>query len=121
MRSRNRGKFGRHRADSVVRPELKVSVNRLRRGVVGRCPRFVSFKEEVRGSNPLRATDRVTIGFYAIRFPYRTLLCCEGPFSDGLFSESAARAAVKGEAAPSPCQPFTTLQEQSATPGLSSM
>jgi len=31
------------------------------------------FKEEVRGSNPLRATDRVVVGLYAIRFPYRPL------------------------------------------------
>src|SRR5205809_6323676 len=61
----------------------------------GRFP----FKEEVRGSNPLRATDRVVVGLYAIRFPYRPLLCCEGPFSERLFSAIAARDAVKGDGA----------------------
>ena len=61
-------------------------------------PQF-PFKEEVRGSNPLRATDRIVIGRYAIRFPYGPLLCCESPFSEGLFSATAARDAVKGEGA----------------------
>ena len=62
---------------------------------LGRFP----FKEEVRGSNPLRATDRVVIDSYAIRFPYRLLLCCEGTLSEGLFSAIAVRDVVKGEGA----------------------
>lgn len=51
------------------------------------------------GSNPIRATDRVAIARYAVRLWYRTLLCCEGPFSDGRFSDKprATREAVNGE------------------------
>src|SRR5579859_320570 len=30
------------------------------------------------GSNPIRATDRVVIGRYAVRFSSTTLLCCGG-------------------------------------------
>ena len=62
---------------------------------------------------PLRATDGVAIGFYAIRFPYRPLLCCEGRFSDGLFSAIAARDAVKGDGALRRCSNGLALQYRS--------
>jgi hypothetical protein len=36
---------------------------------------------------------------YAVRFPNRPLICCEGRFSAGRFSFRALRDAVKGEGA----------------------
>jgi hypothetical protein len=62
---------------------------------LGRFP----FKEEVMGSNPIRATSLGVIDDYAARFPSRPLLRCEGRFSAGRFSFCAARDAVNGEGA----------------------
>ena len=57
-----------------------------------------SFKEEVRGSNPLRATDpRRCSVFYAVRISVRPLPSCGSRFPAGRFPFVASRNAVSGD------------------------
>jgi len=64
------------------RGRTAVDSNSLKRGRYGllrtgvdysRCP----FKEEVMGSNPIRATDRVIVGRYAMLVLRSAPICCQ--------------------------------------------
>ncbi len=57
------------------------------------------FKEEVMGSNPIRATRRVAVGRYAMLVLRSALICCGDRFSANRFSARALRLAANTEGA----------------------